>query len=599
MAIKYFIGEKDGGLLFATDTGQQEFLLDTPETRELAGRLGGPDLRTAQVVDPATGMGDAGTIRRLLNNPQAGVPDAQPGAFSYGSAVTAAPAPATDRGQVESLLQQAGVEPQAPVASPGLTVSQRGRIAQLQGMQADEEGDIAAAAAAADLPPEPQGIPIDPLTGRPLIRTPGVAGRAAGYRIRPGSAPKPIFSEKVQRAEDDLLEQARDAQTDAYLAQEQELFNQEAVRSGQAKANEEAIKRETERLERVETEATRLRSETEERRQALDKAQLDPKKLWKDNSTFMKIIFSMAIAIGEGDEEQGNSALDAWQLAVDRDIDAQKFNILQEEKGLGDANNALSELYRSHGNMQAAEKELRGLHAQATALELQKLTLDSGNAKANAALTNAQMQITAQAIELEKSREAAAREGLGYDPGQAGVAPGVRGMTNEELQQLVKGRELTAEAVPGATQVPMQGRALRFGGQFIGNAQTKEEGVKLRVQLADMEALDELMTELIDMRENWGKMSLEQRNQAKSSSTFAKMAAKGDAGFALGVLAGPDMELIEMTIPGDPNAVMEPGQTALLKQTRLNFRRKGQKLISKQGPNIVLPWLADEVQSDR
>ncbi len=140
--------------------------------------------------------------------------------------------------------------------------------------------------------------------------------------------------------------------------------------------------------------------------------------------------------------------------------------------------------------------------------------------------------------------------------------------------------------------------ALKYGGQFIGNAQTKEEGVKLRRQLPEVEALDELLTELIHMRENWSKLSITERNQAISSSTFAKLASKGEAGFALGVLAGPDLDLIHGAIPENPNATLQPGQIARLKQTRKNFRSKAQKVVS-QHSNVVIPWYADEVRSNK
>ncbi len=438
MAITSFLGEKDGGLMFATDTGQQEFLLDTPETRELAGRLGGPDQRTAQLTETLLASAGGPTQSQAMSGSLA----QNTGGPSFQESVV----PAGMQSWIGSQVSPAQRAPAQAHAAPAGPMSLAEASAQ-QPLTSDQMAAQAALQAMQDRSaPAAQDPGFQPLPDRPMIRRAGRAGRAAGFARGEGTKAPVIFSSEIQKREAELNERKRDILVDEYLDQKAIIEQEKAALAGQQRANQEEIVAEREQIEELRTRANELTAEVEERRAGLDEERVDPDELWNRTGTFARLIYGMAIAIGEGDQKQGNLTLDQWQLAVDRDIDAQKFNIQQEQQGLTNANNALNAIFQTHGNMQAAESELRGLMNHATQLELGKLKLEQGSPAVNAAFDRAILELDGQKLNLAKRNEAELLDGLRYDLGQSAIAPTVGPMTNQELKDAIERRNLEAEA---------------------------------------------------------------------------------------------------------------------------------------------------------
>lgn len=195
-------------------------------------------------------------------------------------------------------------------------------------------------------------------------------------------------------------------------------------------------------------------------------AKVDSNKLWNDMGTGQKILAGLAIALGgyggalsgKGD----NKALDIINKAIDRDIEAQKFNIQNEmqSKQMKTQNlrdqasmqgTLMNTLRQKYGDDLQAEAAMRSLMLQQTQLKLQQIAsqTESNTVLENAKLVNAQLerekQMQLQAMQARIATMAALR-----NLGTADVHnldPAVEASLPENIQKVIKDRR--ERSLPG------------------------------------------------------------------------------------------------------------------------------------------------------
>jgi hypothetical protein len=381
---------------------------------------------------------------------------------------------------------------------------------------------------------------------------------------------------------------------DAELAENQARVSAASAASAQY---EDFVRKQQQRVQFVQQEADRRMGEVDARRAELDAApEVDATRFFDNIGPLGTIMAAIAVGIGgiqAGYQGGPNRVLEQINRAVDNDIAAQREKIARKSEGITGAENALARFTQLHGDPATAESELK-IHMLDLAdrkASLYAMKTQDQKIRANYELMHAEIE-QQRARELSKLRggvESIAENYADIQAQRGGYARPSLKHGREAVEEYVKTGKLIEEA--GGVAETEQGTKLFFGGKPVGVAQTKEEGVALRKELSDMESLDRNLGDLVHAAENWSKWSPEQRKRTLSTKAFAQLASKGEAGFALGVLAGPDLEMIQQAIPEDPMRTFDLGTIAQLKQTRENFRRRVDSRVKNQGvPINTLPW---------
>lgn len=131
------------------------------------------------------------------------------------------------------------------------------------------------------------------------------------------------------------------------------------------------------------------------------------------------------------------------------------------------------------------------------------------------------------------------------------------------------------------------------GKEFI--PPTKEEAQKARLGISDANKatllIDQLVT-LVEENGGWSPDLMKSAYWQKAQSTLTELIAqrKSEGDLALGVLAGPDMGLLEKNLGGDPTGVRDP--TPALKAARNNIVLKTNAALvgmGYDGPTFAIP----------
>ena len=378
------------------------------------------------------------------------------------------------------------------------------------------------------------------------------------------------------------------------------LANNEAARANlQTEEKLRAIEEMRQRQQVVGSEVRRRMSEVDARRQELRNAPAPRSTgLFLNTGALGMIGGALAVFMGSlGQQLTGsgeNLGIKGIEDGIERDIQAQREKLAKMGDDYDNAKGALAEYTRIHGDPVMGEKELR-----AAQIDYVMSKGDALAARTKSQQVSAQWQAKRAQLEAQQARELAELEAMqtgkvqeqyAYDPGRSGgwVRPGL-GEGIKALKQYKEGAEAYADATGMAKPDPE--KALYMGGNFVGNAASGPEGEKIRSELSEVEEFDAIMGDLLYMQKNWSKWNPEQRAKALATNTTAKLRKKGPAMDAMGVLAGRDLEMIEETIPKDPNAMIAPGAAAMLEQTRAIARRKMDIRVRNQGIQVTtLPW---------
>jgi hypothetical protein len=400
-------------------------------------------------------------------------------------------------------------------------------------------------------------------------------------------------------------------QRDAILAggdRESQAAELEAARAMEANQNAQAGLKQAQEVRAASTaqakeDVAALRAEADE----ISQGKVDPDRVWSNASTPQKIAASIGIALGGMLTAYGhrNAALDMINTIIDRDLQAQRENLANRRAGL-EQKRGLVAMAADMGKDEydaALQTTLVGYDMAKQAALAEAAKVRSPAAKENALAVASQFEeqresaiaqaeaareqmlyqraVEAQKLKLERSRVgqgwAQIKEGKRqFDENQKFryIDHAQRAM-DSQLDRALKMNESSgpAGAVDGVPRELVvndtKGKPLRNADGSVMVARDKDDAKKAsvvtakyrqwRTKLESYEALAK------DARyAGWGPNS-EQAKLAAQAHTDLMLEAKNM--YELGVLSGPDLDLMKAVVPG-PNSLTTSDPSGRLKKLR-------------------------------
>ena len=324
----------------------------------------------------------------------------------------------------------------------------------------------------------------------------------------------------------------------------------------QLQENEEAFKVQQEarvqaQKEREETLLTNINTLNEEYRAV----EIEPNRIFKNSSTGAKILAALSVGLGAYSASMTggkNYALEIIDGAIADDIEAQKLELQQKGAAIDDKRNLLNDLIKRGMSEAEAEEASRLMLYEKVQRTLKQKMLD---------IKDARMKQEAQDMDKQlgiKIAETKANLLLKTLPKEQMVTETKMLPTPKlaaQLAQMKENAKLTAkrsfEDEQGLSKKDKDARTVQG---YIGLAPDPMDARKMREAKAGSDAIIKQLKALIAYREKHGYEILNRKvvDDGVSLATTVALELKSEPFFNLGVLTGPDLELIEATMPLDP-----------------------------------------------
>ncbi|MEM6533890.1 MAG: hypothetical protein AAF654_14815 [Myxococcota bacterium] len=327
------------------------------------------------------------------------------------------------------------------------------------------------------------------------------------------------------------------------------------------------------RQELAEQAIQEARRETESIRAEVRSGRLDPEAWARDDdgSTWeAKSIAALAMALGAmGQAFTGgeNVAMRIIDSEIARNIDAQKESLRQNRLNLSDAEAAEGRLVTDkerslqddlRAQMQVNESWIR---------QIDRITAEFQGPEQAAALVEKRAQLEAQNAEaaqrMAQTKFSAGMQTLGAEQQNRALA----------IQSAAARAKSQQQRLPGLVGTPVSKKARDEAVEMAGT---------LESALNTLDALDAHVAET-----GFNVYLTDDDAKGKALSTELALTWKNLA--ELGVLAGPDMELIDRQIPSDPGAWNQGVVKQKLRQARATLGRKGTAYLGVRG--LAMPGL--------
>jgi hypothetical protein len=318
---------------------------------------------------------------------------------------------------------------------------------------------------------------------------------------------------------------------------------------------------------------------------------VDPDRFFTKRGTGAKILAGIAAGLGAYAASMTgtkNFALEIINKAIDDDIEAQKAEIAKTAGSITEQRNLLNDMIRKGMNDAEAESATRAIMLQRARqmLEERMAKITKEDAKQRGGILQQQIR-NDELMKLEQLKQSAASTTTTLTKEE--MKPSLQttlAITREKEKAKAEGK---SEGEKKAGLTAKEERELSVPG-YLGVAPTPTEGRQARAAVSDGKALMGLLDDLIEQREKYGLAltSPTARTLGQGLAKEAQLIFKGDAFAALGVLAGPDMDIINAVIPEDPAAfkygVKEQYQAVKERvQRRLNLKLEAMNLTPMTG----------------
>lgn len=339
------------------------------------------------------------------------------------------------------------------------------------------------------------------------------------------------------------------------------------------------------------------------RNQEISEMRVDAKRLFRDDPGGL-IVAALATGMGAfGAALTGgrNEAGEMLQNAIRHDIDEQRREIEEARLENDKADNALQRLLDEGLDPRFAEKQLELMQQTYMATQLKTEELQKQMEYLGINTADALIAIGKDALASESTLV----DMLGVEGVQKYRAPtagGVRLPSQSEIStwlgNVEKAGNITGDLEPEAVQVErakreMQGedkeKTIYWQGQPIGQAASLVEAGQVRKKMAATEYLMGAVSEMKRLNQNWSAMSPTDREEAKARLTDVWMTLKSPEFYQLGVIAGPDMELMESAAT-NPNQFFAIGAEKKLDIIKENTMRGANTALRSQGINNTATW---------
>jgi len=276
------------------------------------------------------------------------------------------------------------------------------------------------------------------------------------------------------------------------------------------------------------------------------------KDYWADKSTGNKVLSAIAVGLGAAAQAFGagsNPAMQILNQAIEADLVKQKTNLAKGRENLEDQRTLMAETSKIFDNDLVAEE---GARVGAYRTVMNKLDVMETQATSDEMRGKVGELKAALGVKLEQAEQAfqqSLRSDVTQQFASKYIAP--RTITYGDVMT----EQAKQEGAVDYNQMAKDKKMGRFVPVYGGFAYKDEDAQKLREMGAKRETLKTFLKKLIRFRESnkqWDALSPGERAQAQALVTEAQLIKK-DVN-QLGVLAGPDMELLESGLP-NPNAL--------------------------------------------
>jgi len=329
-------------------------------------------------------------------------------------------------------------------------------------------------------------------------------------------------------------------------ALEQIRVNEEAFKI----QHEERVRLQKEREEKLLTDISTLNEEYRA-------VEIEPNRIFKNASTGAKILAALSVGLGAYAASMTggkNYALEIIDGAIADDIESQKLELKQKGAAIDDKRNLMNDLIKRGMSEAEAEEASRLMLYEKVQRTLKQRLLDikDERLKENAkdldeqlALKNAETKARLLQKTLTRQETVSTTKQLPTVALKAKLAA-----IQERVKQKVK-REIDQEL-----GLPQKEKDARTVEGYLGLAPTPKAAEKMRAAERGTNSLIKQIDGLIAYREKYGRelFDAEVSKTGKGMGTAVAMELKSPAFFNLGVLTGPDLELIDSFISRDPTA---------------------------------------------
>jgi hypothetical protein len=373
------------------------------------------------------------------------------------------------------------------------------------------------------------------------------------------------------------------------LARQQDGLNisaQAGIQKAQEEASfmrERAAQQEQILIEQQQKEAQRqeqIKQQELKAQQTLDEfsnTKIDPNRYWSQKGTGEKIVAGIAIALGalgQGlTKSNNNQALDIITGQIDRDIEAQKMEILGKRETAQGQRSLLQEMRARFDDERVAEQMTRVLSLDQARTKLDEIASKSKSeeVKANQQLLSGQLEEkrTQAMIQLNKA-----------------IAESPEGQMRMQQVQSQK-MEALAKGTINPESLTEKERERYVEG--LGVANTAKEAEDLKTSLEEFKSFDTLMGKIIEERKSTGgeAFNTTAARQQKARAAQAILAIKNME--KLGALDRGALEVAGAIIPEDPTELrpfssMRAQLTDVRERAREMFAQKLQTRLAIKSP---------------
>lgn len=218
------------------------------------------------------------------------------------------------------------------------------------------------------------------------------------------------LGEREDQAADDTksMQDAEAQKTNAYIQGQKDATD---VINNNLKDEDEAIKRRDNLKQQSYDEVTKGYNDIQQQVKALGDKEIDPDRKWKSLSnggkfavgaSFLLGGLSQGMLINAGAKGATNPGVDMWQKSIDRDIDAQRFNIQNKKGALEAETNILAKKYATSDDMVGymKAKQVEGWERVGHQLDILQRQTNSEQAKAD--LQKAQVEVRQKYLDPAK-----------------------------------------------------------------------------------------------------------------------------------------------------------------------------------------------------
>ena len=331
---------------------------------------------------------------------------------------------------------------------------------------------------------------------------------------------------------------------------------------------------------------TQIKEQEQKAQQALDEfgqAKIDPNNFWKTKSTGDKIIAGIAVALGalaQGLSKgaiNSNGALDIINGAIDKDIEAQKMDILGKREKAEGQKGILAQMRERFDDERVSDNMARIIGLDQAKLKLEEIAAKSksGEVAANRDVLLAQIEEERQKrlLEVQKAiNESPQAQGMKRNMVVYGQQDPSTGKAQKASPEILdeKDRE---RYVPG-----------------LGIATTADDAKKLKEAQINFRKFDNLLSEIVQSREKFGaEMYGAEAEKQKARATEALLAIKNME--TLGALDAGALKVGGKIVPENPAEFRWTGDpVAELKEVKRraqqNFNDKVKSSLTMVSPEM-------------